>query len=175
MRAHVGGALLRGPYVAPPPTPLAPSCVTCQVRRKLVGNSPPNYSDYTCYTGISDFTPPDIDIVGYRVFLGNGQYFVSSDVGGGKMQVRAARGWGAASATRRLAERASCLAALLKRCMAGRLIPPRLAHCTTGYHALSLVTTHARAVVWLSPRARWRHRPARAAQGEAAADLWPLV
>ena len=24
--------------------------------------------------------------VGYRVFLGNGKYFVSSDVGGGKMQ-----------------------------------------------------------------------------------------
>ncbi len=37
-------------------------------------------------TGISDFTPADIDIVGYRVFLGNGQYFVSSDVGNGKMQ-----------------------------------------------------------------------------------------
>lgn len=36
--------------------------------------------------GISDFTPADIDIVGYRVFLGNGLYFVSSDVGGGKMQ-----------------------------------------------------------------------------------------
>ena len=115
---------------------------------------PPTYSEYTCYTGIADFTPPDIDIgeergqagargwdpgtqgeralsrgsgrstppgagqggaapervciwvlqqkvphphhilppdppnpaVGYRVFLGNGQYFVSSDVGGGKMQ-----------------------------------------------------------------------------------------
>lgn len=36
--------------------------------------------------GISDFLPADIDIVGYRVFLGNKQYFVSSDVGGGKMQ-----------------------------------------------------------------------------------------
>lgn len=36
--------------------------------------------------GISDYTPADIDIVGYRVFLGNGQYFVSSDVGNGKMQ-----------------------------------------------------------------------------------------
>jgi zeaxanthin epoxidase len=30
--------------------------------------------------------PPDIDTVGYRVFLGHKQYFVSSDVGGGKMQ-----------------------------------------------------------------------------------------
>jgi 2-polyprenyl-6-methoxyphenol hydroxylase-like FAD-dependent oxidoreductase len=43
-----------------------------KVRRKLVGESQPSYSQYTCYTGISDFTPPDIDTVGYRVFLGNG-------------------------------------------------------------------------------------------------------
>ena len=57
-----------------------------QVRRKLVGETSPSYSQYTCYTGISDFTPPDIDTVGYRVFLGNRQYFVSSDVGDGKMQ-----------------------------------------------------------------------------------------
>ena len=51
-----------------------------------MGGSKPSYSQYTCYTGIADFTPPDIDTVGYRVFLGNRQYFVSSDVGGGKMQ-----------------------------------------------------------------------------------------
>lgn len=57
-----------------------------QVRQKLVGPKGPTYSEYTCYTGIADFTPPDIDTVGYRVFLGNGKYFVSSDVGGGKMQ-----------------------------------------------------------------------------------------
>ncbi len=57
-----------------------------QVRQKLVGKGDPTYSQYTCYTGIADFTPPDIDTVGYRVFLGNGRYFVSSDVGGGKMQ-----------------------------------------------------------------------------------------
>ncbi|KAL3147156.1 Synaptonemal complex protein zep1 [Trebouxia sp. C0010 RCD-2024] len=57
-----------------------------KVRQKLVGNGQPTYSEYTCYTGIADFTPPDIDTVGYRVFLGNGRYFVSSDVGGGKMQ-----------------------------------------------------------------------------------------
>jgi len=36
--------------------------------------------------GISDYVPADIELVGYRVFLGNGQYFVSSDVGEGKMQ-----------------------------------------------------------------------------------------
>ncbi len=39
-----------------------------------------------CYTGIADFIPPDVDTVGYRVFLGNKQYFVSSDVGHGKQQ-----------------------------------------------------------------------------------------
>ncbi len=61
-------------------------CACMQVRRKLVGKTEPSYSKYTCYTGIADFTPPDIDTVGYRVFLGNGKYFVSSDVGGGKMQ-----------------------------------------------------------------------------------------
>nr|PNR55280.1 hypothetical protein PHYPA_006176 [Physcomitrium patens] len=35
---------------------------------------------------IADFVPADIDTVGYRVFLGHKQYFVSSDVGQGKMQ-----------------------------------------------------------------------------------------
>ena len=57
-----------------------------QVRSELVGETIANYSQYTCYTGIADFLPPDIDTVGYRVFLGNGKYFVSSDVGNGKMQ-----------------------------------------------------------------------------------------
>lgn len=57
-----------------------------KIRHQMIGHTEANYSQYTCYTGISDFTPPDIDTVGYRVFLGNEQYFVSSDVGGGKMQ-----------------------------------------------------------------------------------------
>ncbi|KAL3525690.1 hypothetical protein ACH5RR_014062 [Cinchona calisaya] len=57
-----------------------------KVRRNLFGHTEPIYSDYTCYTGIADFVPVDIDTVGYRVFLGHKQYFVSSDVGGGKMQ-----------------------------------------------------------------------------------------
>ncbi|KAK9807697.1 hypothetical protein WJX72_006444 [[Myrmecia] bisecta] len=60
--------------------------IRSKVRKQLIGDSAANYSQYTCYTGISDFTPPDIDTVGYRVFLGNGKYFVSSDVGAGKMQ-----------------------------------------------------------------------------------------
>lgn len=57
-----------------------------KVRTQLVGRTDPSYSQYTCYTGISDFVAADIDTVGYRVYLGNGQYFVSSDVGNGKMQ-----------------------------------------------------------------------------------------
>ncbi|PKA56097.1 Zeaxanthin epoxidase, chloroplastic [Apostasia shenzhenica] len=57
-----------------------------KVRRILFGYTDASYSGYTCYTGIADFVPPDIDIVGYRVFLGHKQYFVSSDVGAGKMQ-----------------------------------------------------------------------------------------
>jgi zeaxanthin epoxidase len=57
-----------------------------KIRNQMIGPTEANYSQYTCYTGISDFTPADIDTVGYRVFLGHEQYFVSSDVGGGKMQ-----------------------------------------------------------------------------------------
>ncbi|KAL9245795.1 hypothetical protein vseg_019403 [Gypsophila vaccaria] len=57
-----------------------------KVRKNLFGLTEPVYSGYTCYTGIADFIPADIDSVGYRVFLGHKQYFVSSDVGGGKMQ-----------------------------------------------------------------------------------------
>lgn len=60
--------------------------IRSKVRTKLLGESSTVYSDYTCYTGIADFVPADIDTVGYRVFLGHKQYFVSSDVGQGKMQ-----------------------------------------------------------------------------------------
>ncbi|CAN6562966.1 unnamed protein product [Malus baccata var. baccata] len=57
-----------------------------KVRQNLFGLSDAVYSGYTCYTGIADFVPADINSVGYRVFLGHKQYFVSSDVGAGKMQ-----------------------------------------------------------------------------------------
>lgn len=60
--------------------------IRSKVRTNLFGPSEATYSGYTCYTGIADFVPADIDTVGYRVFLGHKQYFVSSDVGGGKMQ-----------------------------------------------------------------------------------------
>ncbi|XP_045829789.1 zeaxanthin epoxidase, chloroplastic-like [Trifolium pratense] len=57
-----------------------------KVRTQLFGQTEAVYSGYTCYTGIADFVPADIESVGYRVFLGHKQYFVSSDVGAGKMQ-----------------------------------------------------------------------------------------
>lgn len=57
-----------------------------KVRKNLFGETDVVYSEYTCYTGIADFVPADIESVGYRVFLGHKQYFVSSDVGAGKMQ-----------------------------------------------------------------------------------------
>ncbi|THG00109.1 hypothetical protein TEA_012405 [Camellia sinensis var. sinensis] len=57
-----------------------------KVRKNLFGFKEATYSGYTCYTGIADFVPADIETVGYRVFLGHKQYFVSSDVGAGKMQ-----------------------------------------------------------------------------------------
>ncbi|KAK3015458.1 hypothetical protein RJ639_006820 [Escallonia herrerae] len=60
--------------------------IRSKVRTNLFGLKDATYSGYTCYTGIADFVPADIESVGYRVFLGHKQYFVSSDVGGGKMQ-----------------------------------------------------------------------------------------
>nr|GMD53916.1 zeaxanthin epoxidase, chloroplastic [Ipomoea batatas] len=60
--------------------------IRSKVRTNLFGPKDATYSGYTCYTGIADFVPADIETVGYRVFLGHKQYFVSSDVGGGKMQ-----------------------------------------------------------------------------------------
>ena len=45
------------------------------------GNTPP-----ISLIVVPPSSPPPRTAVGYRVFLGNGRYFVSSDVGGGKMQ-----------------------------------------------------------------------------------------
>ncbi|KAF7850275.1 hypothetical protein BT93_L5666 [Corymbia citriodora subsp. variegata] len=57
-----------------------------KVREILFGPKDATYSGYTCYSGITDFVPADIETVGYRVFLGHKQYFVYSDVGAGKRQ-----------------------------------------------------------------------------------------
>ena len=68
---------------------IAADGIRSSLRRAMLGDASADavsYSEYTCYTGILDFTPVDLDTVGYRVFLGNGKYFVSSDVGNGKMQ-----------------------------------------------------------------------------------------
>jgi hypothetical protein len=35
------------------------------VRKKLFGHLEATYSGYSCYTGVADFVPPDIDTVGY--------------------------------------------------------------------------------------------------------------
>ncbi|MCL7041879.1 hypothetical protein MKW94_020709 [Papaver nudicaule] len=57
-----------------------------KVRSKLFGLKEAQYSEYTCYSGLTDYVPPYINTVGYRVFLGLNQYFAATDVGGGKMQ-----------------------------------------------------------------------------------------
>ncbi|KAA3461344.1 Zeaxanthin epoxidase (ZEP) (ABA1) isoform 3 [Gossypium australe] len=44
------------------------------------------YSGYSCSTGIANFVPACIESAGYSVFLGHKEYFVSSDIGAGKMQ-----------------------------------------------------------------------------------------
>ncbi|CAK9177404.1 unnamed protein product [Ilex paraguariensis] len=56
------------------------------VRSKLFGAQEAIYSNYTCYSGLTNFTPSYTDFIGYRVFLGSNQYFVAVDVGKGKMQ-----------------------------------------------------------------------------------------
>jgi len=60
------GVVLQSPaplanfHLPPPPPPPSARLVHHHNHRQA------NYSGYTCYTGISDFTPPDIEIVGYR-------------------------------------------------------------------------------------------------------------
>ncbi|XP_020526424.1 zeaxanthin epoxidase, chloroplastic isoform X1 [Amborella trichopoda] len=57
-----------------------------KVRGKLFGKQDVKYSSYTCYSGLTEFVPPDNETVGYRVFLGYKQFFVTMDVGDGKTQ-----------------------------------------------------------------------------------------
>lgn len=38
------------------------------MRKNLFGPTEAIYSDYTCYTGIADFVPADIETVGYAVY-----------------------------------------------------------------------------------------------------------
>jgi len=46
----------------------------------------PSWSGYTCFAAIAYTVPHDIATVGYKVFLGRRKYFVSVDVGGGRIQ-----------------------------------------------------------------------------------------
>jgi len=46
----------------------------------------PVWSGYTCFAGIANCVPDDIKDVGYKVFLGSKKYFVSVDVGQGRIQ-----------------------------------------------------------------------------------------
>jgi len=61
------------------------------IRSNVRGQMRPNdesavYSGFTCYTATCDFELADVDTIGYQVYLGNGQYFVASDVGQGQTQ-----------------------------------------------------------------------------------------
>jgi len=46
----------------------------------------PVWSGYTCVAGMAYVVPPDIKDVGYKVWVGSRKYFVSVDVGGGRIQ-----------------------------------------------------------------------------------------
>ena len=46
----------------------------------------PVWSGYTCFAAIANCVPDDIATVGYKVYLGSRKYFVSVDVGGGRVQ-----------------------------------------------------------------------------------------
>ncbi|KAM1703477.1 hypothetical protein ACFX13_029319 [Malus domestica] len=56
------------------------------VRSKLFGRQEAKYSSYASYSGVTNFVPPYIDSVAYRIFIGLDQCFVATDVGGGKVQ-----------------------------------------------------------------------------------------
>ena len=61
--------------------------INSNVRKQLRPKSDSaTYSGYTCYTATCDFELEDVDSIGYQVYLGNGQYFVASDVGEGQTQ-----------------------------------------------------------------------------------------
>lgn len=46
----------------------------------------PTWSGYTCVAGMAYCVPQDIKEVGYKVWVGSRKYFVSVDVGGGRIQ-----------------------------------------------------------------------------------------
>ncbi|CAM9118912.1 unnamed protein product [Phaeothamnion confervicola] len=50
------------------------------------GKGSATYSGYTVFAGETIYEPKDYWDVGYKVYIGPGQYFVTSDVGRGRMQ-----------------------------------------------------------------------------------------
>ncbi|CAG9465903.1 unnamed protein product [Pedinophyceae sp. YPF-701] len=66
--------------------------IRSRVRAHMRGGEDPEkpfkYAGYAVYTAVCDYTAihTDTDQVGYQVFLGANQYFVSSDVGNGQQQ-----------------------------------------------------------------------------------------
>ena len=60
--------------------------IRSKVRSQLVDLKDPVWSGYTCFAAIANVVPDDIKDVGYKVFLGSRKYFVSVDVGGGRIQ-----------------------------------------------------------------------------------------
>ena len=49
-------------------------------------DSDPTWSGFTCFAAIANCVPDDVKTVGYKVYLGPRKYFVSVDVGGGRIQ-----------------------------------------------------------------------------------------
>jgi len=61
--------------------------INSKVRAELVPNpSDPVWSGYTCFAAIAQCVPDDIKEVGYKIYIGPRKYFVSVDVGGGRIQ-----------------------------------------------------------------------------------------
>ncbi|XP_011087095.2 zeaxanthin epoxidase, chloroplastic isoform X1 [Sesamum indicum] len=56
------------------------------VRSKLFGPQEPKYSNFMCYTGITECDPQYLLQFGYKVFLGTNQFLVALDIGKGRMQ-----------------------------------------------------------------------------------------
>lgn len=62
------------------------SRVRGQMQKEKHDKKGATYSGYTCFTGVCDFRPRDVNEVAYKVYLSEGAYFVCSDVGKGRMQ-----------------------------------------------------------------------------------------
>jgi len=60
--------------------------IRSKVRDQVTTPREPVWSGYTCFAAIANVVPKDIKEVGYKVFLGKRKYFVSVDVGEGRIQ-----------------------------------------------------------------------------------------